>query len=488
MKKLADISASWDIVNTRIPDDVEFRALAFDSRKVKKGDVFFALPGTIVDGYNYIESAIERGAKIIVSEREPGEKHSGVIYITVKDAHRALALAACAYYGHPSKKLKLTGITGTNGKTTMAVLLRQLFEKAGFKSGLISTVGIHTGSGEYAPTHTTPDPLMLNAYLKEMVDNGVTHCFMEVSSHGIAQHRIAGLQFAGAVFTNLTHDHLDYHGTFKNYRDTKKEFFDGLPETAFALTNSDDRNGAFMLQNTKARKRTYAMKTAADYHVKILENTLSGLHLRINEKEVWTRLIGKFNAYNLTAIYAVAREYGLPEDESLLYLSELQSVKGRFEYFVTGDHISVIVDYAHTPDALKNVLGTLAELKKPGQNILTVVGAGGNRDKSKRPKMAEIAARMSDKLILTSDNPRDENPEDILDDMMPGLQSIPDAHVLRISDRKEAIKTARMLAKPGDMVLIAGKGHESYQEIKGVRYDFDDMEIAKEYFITRLTH
>jgi UDP-N-acetylmuramoyl-L-alanyl-D-glutamate--2,6-diaminopimelate ligase len=387
---------------------------------------------------------------------------------------------AANYFGNPSQNLKLVGITGTNGKTTIASLLYQLFKKAGNKVGLLSTVKILVDDVEYKATHTTPDSITINQYLKEMIDAGVEYCFMEVSSHGIHQKRTEALHFAGGIFTNLSHDHLDYHPTFAEYRDVKKSFFDNLPKTAFALSNIDDKNGQVMLQNTVAKKCTYALKSYADYKTQILESQLSGLLLKINGHEVWVKLIGTFNAYNLLAIYGTAVELGLESLEVLRLMSELESVSGRFQYIVSTTNITAIVDYAHTPDALENVLKTINDIRTKNEQLITVVGCGGNRDKSKRPIMGGIAAELSDKAILTSDNPRNEEPEAIIDEMEQGVAPQNYKRILSITDRKQAIKTACQLAQPNDIILIAGKGHETYQEIKGIRHDFDDMKIVKE--------
>ena len=390
---------------------------------------------------------------------------------------------AANYFGNPSQELKLVGVTGTNGKTTIASLLYQLFKKASFKVGLLSTVKILVDDTEYKATHTTPDSITINRYLREMVDNGVTHCFMEVSSHGIHQKRTEGLHFEGGVFTNLSHDHLDYHTDFAEYRDVKKSFFDHLPKTAFALSNIDDKNGIVMLQNTAARKLTYALKSYANYKAQILESQMGGLLLKINENEVWVRLIGTFNAYNLLAIYGTAVELGLDYFEVLRLLSELESVSGRFQYIISNEKITAIVDYAHTPDALENVLKTINDIRTKNEQLITIVGCGGDRDKTKRPIMANIASTMSDKTIITSDNPRTEKPEDIIADMEQGVEPQNFKKTMSITDRKQAIQAACQMAQPNDIILIAGKGHETYQEIQGVRYDFDDMEIVKELLI-----
>jgi len=454
--------------------------IEFDSRKVEENDVFVAIRGTVSNGHDFIEKAINLGATVIVCDTLPEVIVTGVTYIQVKDTNTALAYLATNFYNNPSQNLKLVGITGTNGKTTIASLLYQLFQKAGYKVGLLSTVKIMVNDVEYKATHTTPDSLTINHYLAEMNAAGVEYCFMEVSSHGIHQKRTEGLHFAGGVFTNLSHDHLDYHATFAEYRDVKKSFFDHLPKTAFALTNVDDKNGAVMFQNTSARKLTYALKSYADYKAQILESQLSGLLLKINESEVWVRLIGTFNAYNLLAIYGTAVELGLDKLEVLRLLSELESVSGRFQYIVSDQKITAVVDYAHTPDALENVIKTINDIRTNNEQLITVVGCGGDRDKTKRPIMAHIASSMSNKVIITSDNPRTEDPIDIIADMEKGVEPQNQKKTLSIVDRKQAIKTACQLAGPNDIILIAGKGHETYQEIQGVRHDFDDMKIVKE--------
>ena len=460
--------------------DVAIEKMEFDSRKVSENDVFIAIRGTISDGHEFIETAINKGAIAIICDSFPEIIVSGITYIKVNDTNKAMAFMAANYFDNPSQKLKLIGITGTNGKTTIASLLFQLFQKAGFKTGLLSTVKIVVDTNEYKATHTTPDSISINHYLNEMVIAGVEYCFMEVSSHGIHQKRTEGLHFAGGVFTNLSHDHLDYHATFSEYRDVKKSFFDYLPKTAFALSNIDDKNGSVMLQNTNARKLTYALKTYADYKAQILENQLSGLLLKINDNEVWVRLIGTFNAYNLLAIYGTAVELGMESLEVLRLLSELESVSGRFQYIISDGKITAIVDYAHTPDALENVLKTINDIRTKNEQLITVVGCGGDRDKTKRPVMAGIAADLSDKIIITSDNPRTENPETIIEEMEAGVAPQNYKKTVSIVDRKQAIKTACQLAQANDIILIAGKGHETYQEINGVRHDFDDMKIVKE--------
>lgn len=461
--------------------EIAVNKIEFDSRKIEINDVFVAIRGTVSNGHDFIEKAISLGATAIVCDTLPEVTVVGITYIQVKDTNSALAFMASNYYDNPSSKLRLVGITGTNGKTTIASLLYQLFKKAGYKVGLLSTVKIMVDTIEYKATHTTPDSLTINHYLNEMIEMGCEYCFMEVSSHGVHQKRTEGLQFEGGVFTNLSHDHLDYHPTFAEYRDVKKSFFDHLPKSAFALTNVDDKNGAVMLQNTNARKLTYALKSYANYKAQILENQLSGLLLKINENEVWVKLIGTFNAYNLLAIYGTAIELGLESFEALRLLSELESVSGRFQFIVSDEKITAIVDYAHTPDALENVLKTINDIRTKNEQLITVVGCGGDRDKAKRPIMANIATTMSDKVIITSDNPRTENPSTIIAEMEAGVEPQNFKKSLSIEDRKQAIKTACQLANANDIILIAGKGHEMYQEIQGVRYDFDDMKMVKEF-------
>ncbi|QLE01805.1 UDP-N-acetylmuramoyl-L-alanyl-D-glutamate--2,6-diaminopimelate ligase [Galbibacter sp. BG1] len=455
----------------------------FDSRKVSLDDVFVAVPGTVVDGHDYITKAVEAGAIAVVCERFPEQLINGITYVEVENAHRALAVMAANFYKNPSQNLKLVGVTGTNGKTTVTTLLYSLFKKAGYKVGLLSTVKVMVDDKEYPATHTTPDSLTINRYLSLMNEAGVECCFMEVSSHGIHQQRTAGLHFAGGVFTNLSHDHLDYHKTFAEYRDTKKVFFDELPKTAFALTNEDDKNGPVMVQNTKARKVTYALKSYADYKAQILENQFTGLLLKINDNEVWSRLIGSFNAYNLLAVYAVADLFELETLETLQYVSELESVGGRFQYFISEEKITAIVDYAHTPDALKNVLETINTIRTGNENLITVVGCGGDRDATKRPIMAKIASQLSTKAIFTSDNPRTEDPKKIIEEMEAGVEPQNFNKTISIEDRKQAIKTACQFAQSNDIILIAGKGHETYQEVNGVRTDFNDMQIVKELLL-----
>ncbi|GAA4886575.1 UDP-N-acetylmuramoyl-L-alanyl-D-glutamate--2,6-diaminopimelate ligase [Flaviramulus aquimarinus] len=453
----------------------------FDSRKITDGNLFVATRGTIADGHDFIDTAIEKGAKSIVCEALPKKIIDGVTYIEVENSSKALAIIASNFYQIPSENLRLVGVTGTNGKTTVASLLYQLFKKAGYKVGLLSTVKIMVDNTEYKATHTTPDSLTINKYLSEMNAVGVEFCFMEVSSHGIHQHRTEGLCFEGGIFTNLSHDHLDYHKTFAEYRDVKKKFFDQLSDKAFALVNVDDKNGLVMLQNTQARKYTYALKSYADYKSQILENQFGGLLLKVNDSEVWTRLIGNFNAYNVLAIYAAAELLGLEKVEILRLISDLENVSGRFQYVVSGEKITAIVDYAHTPDALKNVLETINSIRTKNEELITVVGCGGDRDKTKRPKMGHIATALSTKVIFTSDNPRSEKPEDILSEIEKGVEPQNYKKALTIEDRKQAIKAACQIAQPNDIILIAGKGHETYQEIKGERFDFDDLKIVQEF-------
>ncbi|MBP6424109.1 MAG: UDP-N-acetylmuramoyl-L-alanyl-D-glutamate--2,6-diaminopimelate ligase [Flavobacterium sp.] len=480
MKILKDIVYKVVIEAIKGSTDIAIGKVDFDSRKIEKNDLFVAIRGTISDGHDYISKAVELGASAIICDTLPDTISDSVSYIQVKDTNAALAVVAANYFENPSQKLQLVGVTGTNGKTTIASLLYQLYKKAGHKVGLLSTVKIMVDDVEYKATHTTPDSITINSYLAEMVNAGVTHCFMEVSSHGIHQKRTEALHFVGGVFTNLSHDHLDYHATFAEYRDVKKSFFDHLPKTAFALSNIDDKNGPVLLQNTVAKKCSYALKSYADYKAQILESQLSGLLLKINGNEVWVKLIGTFNAYNLLAIYGTAIELGMESLEALRLLSELESVSGRFQYIVSAANITAIVDYAHTPDALENVLKTVNDIRTKNEQLITVVGCGGNRDKTKRPVMGGIASDLSDKAIFTSDNPRNEDAEVIISEMETGVAPQNYKRILSITDRKQAIKTACQLAQPNDIILIAGKGHETYQEINGVRHDFDDMKIVKE--------
>ncbi|MCG2610709.1 UDP-N-acetylmuramoyl-L-alanyl-D-glutamate--2,6-diaminopimelate ligase [Flavobacterium sp. SM15] len=480
MKNLNHILNKVAVEAVKGTTDVQINKIEFDSRKIVSKDAFVAIKGTVSDGHDFIEKALQLGATVVVCETLPNTIAEGITYIQVSDTTAALAFMAANFYENPSADLKLVGVTGTNGKTTIASLLYQLFKSAGYKVGLLSTVKILVDETEFKATHTTPDSLTINYYLREMVEEGCEFCFMEVSSHGIHQKRTEGLHFEGGIFTNLSHDHLDYHTSFAEYRDVKKSYFDNLPKTAFAITNIDDKNGAVMLQNTKAKKLTYALKSYADYRAQVLENQLSGLLMRINDQEVWVRLIGSFNAYNLLAIYATAVELGMESNEALRLLSQLESVSGRFQFIVSESKITAIVDYAHTPDALENVLKTIADIRTKNEQLITVVGCGGDRDKTKRPIMAKIASEMSDKAIFTSDNPRSEQPQAIIEDMEKGVEAQNYKKTLSVVDRKQAIKTACQLAQSGDIILIAGKGHETYQEIQGVRHDFDDMKIVKE--------
>ena len=481
MKNLKDILYKVAIDVIVGSSDVMISKIELDSRNVKANDVFVALKGTLVDGHNYISKALDLDAKVIVCEVLPTERQTGVTYVQVADANLALAMMSANYYENPSAKLQLVGVTGTNGKTTIATLLYQQFKNAGYKVGLLSTVKIMVDDVEYKATHTTPDSLTINKYLQLMNEEGVEFCFMEVSSHGIHQKRTAGLHFKGGIFTNLSHDHLDYHDTFSEYRDVKKKFFDELPKSAFALTNIDDKNGEIMLQNTKAKKVSYALKSYANYKAQILENQFSGLLLKVNDNEVWTKLIGSFNAYNLLAIFATGELLGLEENENLRLISLLENVSGRFEYIISKEKkITTIVDYAHTPDALKNVLETINNIRTGNEQLITVVGCGGDRDKSKRPKMAHIASVLSTTAVFTSDNPRTENPDTIIEEMESGVSPENYKKTIAITNRKQAIKTACQMAEANDIILIAGKGHETYQEVNGVRSDFDDLKIVKE--------
>ena len=459
--------------------NVSINAIQFNSRDIVENDLFVAIKGSLADGHDYIEKAIEQGAIVVVCENLPEVKNKGVSYIKVENSSSALAIMASNFYGNPSANLKLVGVTGTNGKTTIATLLFQLFKNAGYKVGLLSTVVIKVNNQDYKATHTTPDSLTINRYLKQMNDEGVEFCFMEVSSHGIHQKRTEGLEFKGGIFTNLTHDHLDYHDTFADYRDVKKSFFDNLGKNAFALTNADDKNGAIMLQNTKAKQYKYGLKNYADYTAQILEHSFSGMLLKVNGSEVWTKLIGGFNASNVLAIYATAELLGLEKTEILRLISALESVSGRFQYLISESKITAIVDYAHTPDALKNVLETINSIRTSNEELITVVGCGGDRDITKRPKMGHIASALSTKAIFTSDNPRTENSETIIEAIEKGVEPQNFKKTMSISDRKQAIKTACQLANTGDIILIAGKGHETYQEVNGERSDFDDFKIVE---------
>lgn len=458
--------------------------LEFDSRKVVPGTFFFATRGTQADGHAYIPAAVAAGAAAVVCEELPAERPVGVTFVQVPDSTVALGQVASAFYGHPSRRLKLVGVTGTNGKTTTATLLYRMFRRLGYKAGLISTVVYCVDDREIPSTHTTPDSIRLNAMMAEMVEAGCDYCFMEVSSHSLVQHRTAGLAFVGGIFSNITHDHLDYHKTFAEYIRAKKLFFDGLPAGAFALTNADDRNGMVMVQNTKATVKTYALQSFADFRCRIVETLLDGMLLNLDGSEVWVKFLGRFNAYNLTSVYATALLLGARRDEVLRILSDLTSVDGRFEPIHSKEGVTAIVDYAHTPDALQNVIGTINEIRKKDQRLYVVVGCGGNRDATKRPEMAKIAVDGSDMAVLTSDNPRLEEPGAIIEQMKSGLE--PGARYLAITDRREAIKAAVALARPGDIILVAGKGHETYQDVGGVKHHFDDREEVRAAFGTVL--
>lgn len=477
MKKLSEILNSVSVINTAGRLDIDINQLQIDSRKVTQNDCFIAIKGGSVDGHSFIAKCVEQGATVIVCETWPTEIAEGVTYIQVSNTTKTLGQLAAAYYHHPSSKMKVVGVTGTNGKTSTVTLLFRLFRKLGYDVGLLSTVQNQINDTVIASTHTTPDAINLNRLMAEMVNAGCSYCFMEVSSHAVDQHRIEGINFTAAVFTNITHDHLDYHKTFENYLKAKKRFFDELPSTAFALTNTDDRNGSVMLQNTKARKYTYSLKSPSDFKCKVIENSVAGLQLDIDGIEMHTRLIGDFNAYNLTAVYGVARLLGVEKMESLTYLSALAPPEGRFDQIVSEQQkITGIVDYAHTPDALKNVLQTIQAVRKGNEKVITIVGCGGDRDAAKRPIMAEIACKFSDQIIFTSDNPRSEDPADILRQMNEGVPVSDKRKVLTIADRREAIKTAATLAGKYDIILLAGKGHEKYQEVNGVKTHFDDKE------------
>ncbi len=468
--------------------EVEVKDLQFDSRKVTAGTLFVAQRGTKVDGHDFIGKAVEQGAVAVVCEEvESGMRKvesEKVTFVVVKDSSEALGLMAANFYGHPSRQLKLVGITGTNGKTTTVTLLHRMFRKLGHHVGLVSTIVNKVDEEELPTGHTTPDALELNQLLRRMADRGCDYCFMEVSSHAVVQKRIAGVEFAGGIFSNITHDHLDFHKTMANYIAAKKGFFDALPKEAWALTNVDDKNGRVMVQNTRAKVYTYGLQQKGDFHCKVIEEGFEGMQLSINGKEIWCRLVGRFNAYNLLAIYGAAVLSGADEKEVLRLLSTLEPAPGRFQY-VSGCGVTAIIDYAHTPDALQNVIETIDAIRRPTQQLITVVGCGGDRDKTKRPEMAQIAADGSDKLVLTSDNPRTEQPESILDDMEAGLTAEQLSRTVRITDRHQAIRTACMLAKEGDIVLIAGKGHETYQEVNGVRSHFDDVEEAGKWLIVK---
>lgn len=463
--------------------DIEIKGVNIDSRKIESGHLFIAMKGTQVDGHKFISKAIELGAVAILLEDMPEVLDDKVTYIQVASTEEDAGKVATMFYGDPSHKLKLVGVTGTNGKTTIATLLYRMFREFGYKVGLLSTVCNYINEEEYPASHTTPDPIELNCLLAKMVDEGCEYAFMECSSHAIHQHRIGGLDFVGGIFTNLTRDHLDYHKTFENYRNAKKMFFDGLSKNAFAITNADDKNGMIMVQNTKATVKTYSIKRMADFRAKILECHFEGMYLEIDGKEVGVQFIGKFNVSNLLAVYGAAIMLGKKPEDILIAMSTLKSVNGRLEPIQSPEGFTAVVDYAHTPDALENVLNAIHDvLDGKGGHVITVCGAGGHRDKGKRPLMAQEAVKQSDTVILTSDNPRDEEPQAIIDDMLAGLDTTQRKKVLTIVDRKEAIRTAAMMAKKGDVILVAGKGHENYQEINGVKHHFDDHEVIREIF------
>ena len=480
--KLIELLKNVEVLNTFGNTEVEITGVNIDSRRIETGHLFVAIPGTQTDGHKFIPKAIELGAAAILCEQMPEEQVQGVTYIVVESTESVVGIVATHFFGDPSRKLKLVGVTGTNGKTTIATLLYNMFRKFGHKCGLLSTVCNYIEDEAIPADHTTPDPIELNRLLAQMVDAGCDYAFMECSSHAIAQKRIGGLKFAGGLFTNLTRDHLDYHKTVENYRDAKKAFFDGLDKDAFAITNADDKNGQYMVQNTKAQVKTYSIRSMADFKAKIIECHFEGMYLDINGKEVGVQFIGKFNVSNLLAVYGAAIMLGKKPDDILVILSTLKSVSGRLEPIHSPEGYTAIVDYAHTPDALENVLNTINEVLNGKGKVITVCGAGGNRDKGKRPIMAQTAAKLSDKVIITSDNPRFEEPQDIINDMLAGLDNKQMKKVVSIVDRKEAIRTACMMAEKGDVILIAGKGHEDYQEIKGVKHHFDDREVVREIF------
>ncbi|HQI45788.1 MAG TPA: UDP-N-acetylmuramoyl-L-alanyl-D-glutamate--2,6-diaminopimelate ligase [Bacteroidales bacterium] len=482
MKQLKEILYKTRIEQVIGTTDVSIYDISFDSRNVKLNSLFIAVKGISIDGHFFIDNVIEAGARAIICETMPNQIRDGITYIQVKDSREALAYIASNFYDNPSSQIKLVGITGTNGKTTTASLLHQLFMEMGYRVGLLSTVCNKINNEIFPASHTTPDPIQLNAFLRKMIEAECSHCFMEVSSHAIDQHRITGLHFTGGIFSNITHDHLDYHKTFEAYITAKKKFFDNLSSQAFALSNVDDRNGMVMLQNTKALKYTYSLNRPAEFKAKVVENRISGLQLNVDGVDVWFKLVGQFNAYNILAIYASAVLLGVDKMEVLKVLSSLEAVDGRFEVVKSANGIVAIIDYAHTPDALKNVLSTISSVREGNENIITVVGCGGDRDRKKRPVMASIACEYSAKVVLTSDNPRSEDPETIIQEMLQGVDILSSKKVLNVLNRKEAIKTAVLLASPGDVILIAGKGHEKYQEVKGVKHPFDDKQIVKEIF------
>jgi UDP-N-acetylmuramoyl-L-alanyl-D-glutamate--2,6-diaminopimelate ligase len=480
MKLLKDLLYKVRISRITGSTHVAVGDITTDSRQVKKFSLFAAVRGTVNDGHQYINAVEESGAVAIICEQLPELTRDEITYVEVENSAEAIGIIASNYYDNPSERLKVVGVTGTNGKTTTATLLYKLTRAMGYKAGLLSTVENRIDQKVLPSTHTTPDSITLNRLMNDMAEAGCEFCFMEVSSHALHQHRVAGLRFTGAIFTNITHDHLDYHKTFADYLKAKQMLFSGLPSSAFALYNTDDRNGQIMVQNSRAKTRSYALERMADYRCRVVENSFAGLHVLIDNHDLYTKLIGGFNAYNLLAVYASAMELGLNQIEVLTALSTLEAPEGRFQYIKTHNDITAVVDYAHTPDALKNILETLSELRSGNEQLITVVGCGGDRDKEKRPVMARIAAEMSDRAVLTSDNPRSENPETILSEMKAGLDPVLMKKTLALTDRREAIRIACTLAQPGDIILIAGKGHEKYQEVNGVKHPFDDFEITKE--------
>ncbi|MBN1158879.1 MAG: UDP-N-acetylmuramoyl-L-alanyl-D-glutamate--2,6-diaminopimelate ligase [Bacteroidales bacterium] len=486
-KKLEEILLCCEILLKRGPADVsnpQITGVVFDSRKVSPGMIFVAIPGTLTNGHFYLDQAVESGASAIVYDDPAYDKNYTVPSVRVRNAAIALGKLASAFYDHPSSELKLIGVTGTNGKTTTVTLLHRLFNKLGYLSGCFSTICNYIGNEPREATHTTPDPVQLNHTMREMVDAGCRYAFMEVSSHALVQNRISGLTFTGGIFTNITHDHLDYHKSFNDYLQAKKSFFDLLMEHSFAIINADDRNGRIMVQNTKAKVEFYGLKSLVKFKARIIESHMDGMLLEIDQTQVWSKIIGAFNAYNLLAVYSCSRLLGIGKEEALQGLSTLETVKGRFQYMRSNQGITAIIDYAHTPDALQNVLKTIHQVRKGDVKVITVVGAGGDRDRMKRPKMSRIASELSNLVILTSDNPRNEDPEQIIKDMQNGLDARHQKKIITITNRREAIKTACMLARPDDIILIAGKGHEDYQEIKGTKYHFSDSEIVEEIFKT----
>lgn len=488
MKNLSKILSGCKVLKTFGNCEIPIEGISFDSRTVKQGYLFVAVSGSVADGHKFIDASIEKGAIAVICELMPTELKKNIAYIATDNSAKALGIISSNFFDNPSNYLKLVGVTGTNGKTTTATLLYRLVRNLGYKAGLLSTVRNYIDDEETEATHTTPDSIQINQLLRKMVDKGCEYAFIEVSSHSVVQERIAGLSFAGAIFSNITHDHLDYHKTFEEYLKAKKKFFDELPKEAFALINADDKNGKVMIQNTSASVKYYGIKTMADYKAKIIESHFEGMLLNIMQTDIWVKLLGEFNAYNLLAVYAASILLGLPKDEILKTISALDTVEGRFEYQRSNDGVIAIVDYAHTPDALLNILNAINQIRTRNEELITVVGAGGNRDKTKRPVMAKICVENSNKVIITSDNPRFEEPIDIIKDMEAGIEEQYRRKYLVIADRKEAIKTACMMAKKGDIILVAGKGHEPYQEIKGVKYHFNDKEIIAEQFMLNKTN